>query len=231
MEQINESDKKRLVDYIDQNELDYHVVDNNISKFSLTAADGITFYIYPNNENYVLVKYDKERERQNLQAYFYFEFKNIPQILEQLKIYDDSIPKLYWSPTTNSIEVGFDSLNYNQYWLNEFKKDENWKVVEEENYQYLVYENDNYKPELISPFNTLHEVSSINKKEFTKVSKLYFEIHPVSCKNKNESYFLKLLHNDAEPFKEYINWNISKKKGLRLFLEDMFKNMEKFKLS
>ena len=65
MEQINESDKKRLVDYIDQNELDYHVVDNNISKFSLTAADGITFYIYPNNENYVLVKYDKERERQN----------------------------------------------------------------------------------------------------------------------------------------------------------------------
>lgn len=59
MEQINESDKKRLVDYIDQNELDYHVVDNNISKFSLTAADGITFYIYPNNENYVLVKYDK----------------------------------------------------------------------------------------------------------------------------------------------------------------------------
>jgi hypothetical protein len=231
MEQINEYDKKRLIDFIEQNELDYYTVDNLISKFSLVAADGVTFYIYKNNDKYILVKYDKEREHQKLQAYFYFRFNNIPQILEQLKIYDESIPKLYWLPTTNSIEVAFDSQSYNPEWFNEFKGDRNWQVVEEYNYQYLVYENENYKPELISPFKTLHEVSLINKKEFNKVSKLYFEIHPVSCQNKNESYFFKLLYNDIEPFKEYINWNIYKKKGLRLFLEDMFKNMEKFKLS
>ena len=231
MNQINESDKKRLIDFIDQQELDFDVVDNSISKFSVTASDGIAFYIYPHNEKYILVKYDKERERQNLQAYFYFEFQNIPQILEQLKLYDDSIPKRYWSPTTNSVEVGFDSQNYNHDWTNEFKKDQNWKVIEEGNYQYLVYEDLNCQPELISPFNTLHEVSTINKKEFTKVSKFYFEIHPVSLKPKNESYFVKLLINETEPFKEYINWNIVKKKGLKLFLEDMFNQMQRFRLS
>lgn len=226
MIQINQNDKERIIQFVEENELDYNPVDNGISKFSLTAVDGISFYIYSYNENYVVVRYDKERDLQGKQAYDYFNFKSIPQILEQLKFYDDSIPKKYWEPTMNSVEVPFDINNYNSEWYLDFVK-EGWKIEETHNYKYVVFESEDYNPELLSPFNTLHEVSS---KEYTKVNKLYFEIHPVSCEKKNESYFFKLLSNNEEILKEYINWKIVKKKGLKMFIEDTFKNMEKFKL-
>lgn len=138
---------------------------------------------------------------------------------------------MYWSPTTESVQIGFDDQNYQVDWYKQFQKDENWRVEEDGNCHILIYENSNYKPELISPFNRLHEVSPINSKQYTKVDKLYFEIHPVSLRQRNEAFYLKLVCNNDEKFKEYINYNISKKKGLRLFLEDLFLNMERFKLS
>lgn len=227
---LNENDKKRITDFILEQELDLMELDNPLSgKFSVSASDGITFFIYANNESYLIVKYDQEKERQNRQAYEYFQFQNIPQILEQLSLYDNSIPKMYWSPTTESVQIGFDDQNYQVDWYKQFQKDENWRVEEDRNCHILIYENSNYKPELISPFNTLHEVSTINSKQYTKVDKLYFEIHPVSLRERNETFYLKLVCNNDEKFKEYINYNISKKKGLKLFLEDLFLNMEKFK--
>jgi hypothetical protein len=229
MVQINQNEKERIIQFIEENDLDYNPVDNGISKFSLTAADGISFYVFSYNENYVIARYDKEKDKQGKPPYEYIHFKNIPQILEQLKLYDESIPKQYWEPTMNSIEVPFDINNYDNEWYSNFIK-EGWRTEESINYKYIVFESDDYMPELISPFNSLHEVSSINSKEYTKVNKLYFEIHPISCKIKNESYFFKLLFNNEEILKEYINWKIFKKKGLKMFLEDTFKSMEKFKI-
>lgn len=222
MVQLNQKEKERIIQFVEENELDYIPIDNGLSKFSLTADDGISFYIYSYNENYVVARYDKERELQGRQAYDYIHFKTIPQILEQLKIYDNSLPKKYWEPTTNSVEVPFDRDNYNDEWYKLFLG-ENCRVEESSSYKYLVYENEDYNPEIISPFNTFD-------KSYTKINKLYFEIHPVSCKKKNESYFFKLLSNNEETLKEYINWKIIKKKGLKMFIDDTFNNMKKFKI-
>jgi hypothetical protein len=229
---LNENDKKRITQFILEQDLDLMELDNPISgKFSVSASDRITFFIYNNNESYLIVKYDQEKEKQNRQAYEYFHFQNIPQVLEQLSLYDNSIPKRYWSHTTESVQIGFDAQNYQVDWYKQFQKDENWRVEQDGDYHILVYENSDYKPQLTSPFNTLHEVSLIDSKQYTKVDKLYFEIHPVSLKERNETFYLKLECNNDEKFKEYINYNISKKKGLKLFLEDLFLNMERFKLS
>jgi len=232
MLQINENDKSRLIQFIDENDLDYTPIDNGISKFSIVAHDGIVFYLYDHNESYILAMYDKNKDRPGdpgSMPYEYFQFQSLTQILEQLSHYDKSIHKIYWYPTNNSIEVPFDANSYNEEWVSEFISDDHWRVESSDLYKYLVYENSDYKPELISPFNTLHEVSMINSKEYAKVDKLYFEIHPISCSRKNESYFLKLSCNNEEVLKEYINYNIIKKRGLKLFLDDMFTNMSRFR--
>jgi hypothetical protein len=51
MLQINENDKSRLIQFIDENDLDYTPIDNGISKFSIVAHDGIVFYLYDHNES------------------------------------------------------------------------------------------------------------------------------------------------------------------------------------
>lgn len=228
MIQISKEDKNRLINFINENELDYNYIDNDISKFSIVSDDGIVFYLYNYNEGYVLVKYDKVKEMKRLVSYEYFNFNNMSQILEQLSLYDKSLIKNYWSPTANSIEVPFDKNSYIDEWYSDFISD-GYKIEEGNGYNYITYTNESYKPKLISPFNTLHEVSELNSKVLTDVDKLYFEIHPVSCKVKNESYFVKLLCNNEEIFKEYINFNVSKKKGLKLWIETLFNEIKNFK--
>lgn len=230
MNQISKDDKKRIIDFIMESDLDYNVIDNDISKFGLVSDDGYTFYVFSYNENFIIGKYDPEKDKQGKECWEYFEFKTISQMLEQLSFYDKSLPKVYWSPTLNSIEVPFDKNTYTDEWVNEFLSDGRWKVEESNCYKYLAFEDDSYKPEIKSPFNTLHEVSEINKLEYTKVEKLSFEIHPVSLEPRKESYFLKLLCNNEEIMKEFINYEIVKKRGLKLFLEDMFNTMSKFKV-
>jgi hypothetical protein len=105
-----------------------------------------------------------------------------------------------------------------------------YQVSEVNGYDYITYTNDNYKPEIISPFNILHEVSTINNKVATKLDKLYFEIHPISCKAKNESYFFKLSANNEDVLKEYINYVVVKKRGLKILLQSLFKEMDLFKI-
>jgi hypothetical protein len=38
------------------------------------------------------------------------------QVLEQLVDYDNSIHKVWWRPTTNSIEIGFSKDGYTEDW-------------------------------------------------------------------------------------------------------------------
>lgn len=62
------------------------------------------------------------------------------------------------------------------------------------------------------------------------MEKLSFEIHPISCKEQNESYLFKLAFNDDPILKEWINYRIIRKKGLKIFLETLFNEMEKYKI-
>jgi hypothetical protein len=63
-----------------------------------------------------------------------------------------------------------------------------------------------------------------------KIDKLYFEIHPVSTLEGRESYMLKILCNNEEIMKEYVTYRVIKRKGLRLLMESIFSEAEKFKL-
>lgn len=231
---INNTDKQRVFDFIKNNQLDYILVDENISKFHIIAYDNIKFFFYTYNDEYIVVKYDSEKDRDDkpdLIPYEYFNFKTLSQALEQLKYYDDDLHKSYWYPTTNSAEIGFDKNSYKDDWFEDFKREAEYSMVQNDDfgYQYLTYDNPNYSPCIKSPFNTLSQVSDLNSEEqaYIKVNKLYFEIHPISCQEGNESYLLKLLANNEEVLKEFINYIVTKKKGLKMLIEEIFKSIKK----
>jgi hypothetical protein len=228
MIELSKSDINRISTFILDNELDYDIIDNGIIRYHIKSYDNMVFYFYNYNNNFVVVKYDKTKDdKPGQQPYEYFQFKNLQQVLEQLKTYDDNIYKQWWYPTLNSAEIGFDSNDYNDDWVNDFKEDTNhWSIDSDDKYKYLTYDNPSITPNIKSPFNTLHEVSPINNIQFTKVNKLYFEIHPISCQPGNESYLLKLLCNNEEALKEFINYIVVKKKGLKLLIDTIFKDIK-----
>jgi hypothetical protein len=233
MLEICDNDKTRLLEFIKENDLDYdYNSDDQIRKFKVIAHDGIHFSFYKNNEDYVIVKYDSKKDNGNPGAtvYEYYTFQNLPQVLEQLSFYDKSLSKSYWEFIPNTLEIGFDKTNYNESWCDEFMSDEFWNSEESSSYKSIVYSNPNYKPELKSPYNTIHEVSTINTETFTEIDKLYFEIHPISCSEKRESYLLKLLCNNEETLKEYINYKVYSKKGLKLLVGNIFGSLSAFKI-
>ena len=232
MEVINESTKLRLLEYIELNELDYNSVDNGITRFHIIAEDGTKFTIYTNENKFIVNKYDSKKDdgKPGSNPNEYYHFNTFSEVLEQLKYYDDNLYKRYWEPTLESIQIGFDKTNHIEDWYTNFIKDEFYTIEESSQYKYITYNNEGYNPELTSPFNTLHEVSDFNSMELTKVSRLHFEIHPISCLKKNESYYVKLLCNNDNTFKEYINYMVYKEKGLKLLIEQLFNDMEKFKL-
>jgi hypothetical protein len=126
-------------------------------------------------------------------------------------------------------EYGVIKEQYNEDWWDDFVIPGK-NLQERQDFNYITYENYDYRPMLKSPTNTLHEVSPINELTLTEVEKLYFEIHPVSCQENNERYIFKLLCNNDKIFKEYINYLVFKKKGVRLLVEQLFKDMEQFKV-
>lgn len=226
MIEINKSDIDRISTFIIDNELDYDIIDNSIIRYHIKSHDDMVFYFYNYNNNFVVVKYDKTKDgKPGQQAYEYYQFNNLQQVLEQLKSYDDNIYKQWWYPTLNSAEIGFDSDSYIDNWFEEFKDGDFWNIDSDDNYKYITYNNPNIKPNFKSPFNTIHEVSPINDLQYTEVNKLYFEIHPISCQSGNESYLLKLLCNNEEVLKEFINYIVSKKKGLKLLIDTIFKEI------
>jgi hypothetical protein len=231
---INSNDKKRIIDFINHNKLDYILVDNNISKFHIISHDNIKFFFYTYNDEYVVVKYDPNKDKDNQPGsmpYEYFNFKTLLQVLEQLKYYDDGLHKSYWYSTTNSAEIGFDKNSYKEDWYEDFKREVDYSMLQDDDfgYQYLVYDNPNYSLNIKSPYNTLSQVSPLNYEQeaYIKVNKLYFEIHPISCQDGNESYLLKLLANNEEVLKEFINYIVTKKRGLKILIEEIFKSIKK----
>lgn len=232
--EINQQEKNRLLEFINENDLDYTPIDNNISKFHIISHDGLKFFFYKYNEEYIITKYDPKKDIVNKPssiAYEYSNYKTLPQVLEQLSFYDNSIHKTYWVLTIDSIQIEFikEKENYIDNWYQDFIKDEYWTLEDCETYKTIIYNNSNYNPVLRSPYNTLHEVSEINNISYNNLDRLYFEIHPISCLEKRESYLLKLLCND-NTFKEYFNYKVSSKKGLKLLIDDIFESLKIFKV-
>lgn len=234
-ETISESEKQRIFQFVDELELDYDIIDNGIAKPALEAADGMRFHFHKNGDEYVVAKYDKSKDREGTSgAYQFYQFKSIQQIMEQLKIYDEAIPKTYWTPTANSIDFPFDKDSYSEDWHSWIDKDPSWKIEEDAHCKYLSYESDEYQPEIKSPFNTVGDDAwggMLHESRPTKVEKLSFEIYPLCGRPKRESYMVRLLCNNEEVLKEYVTYIAYRKKGLRLLMESIFSEAKKFKKS
>ena len=228
-----ETIKNKVVEFINNNDLDYNIVDNQISKFSISAYDKMVFYIYEHEEKLILVKYDKDKDDINnpaSMAYEYFYFNDLNKLLESLMIYDKSITKRYWDFIANDINMGVNKQTYIDNWYEDIIN-ENFKLEDLDEYRFVYYESSEYNPSIKSPYNTIHEVSPLNPTPtYNTINKLYFEIHPICCENKSEKYVLKLLCNNDEVFKEYINYFVQTKKGIKMLIENIFNEMGKFKI-
>ncbi len=232
MIELDKENIEKIIKFITDNDLDYTIANNGIIRFHVIAYDGIRFFFYKNNEEWVIAKYDPNKDivdKPGSIAYNYFQFKTLSQALEQLSFYDKSLQKSYWSTTANSIDVGFDAVNYIDDWHSEFTTDSNYGVEDAGNYKFITYTNDEYKPELKSPYNTIDEVSPINNLSYTSLDNLHFEIHPISCLGGRESYLLKLQCNNEKILREYINYIVNSKKGLKMLLDTIFKDLQPFK--
>jgi hypothetical protein len=232
MIEISKEEKEKIIQFIKDNELDYTLIDNGIIRFHVMAHDGIKFFFYKYEDQYIITKYDGNKDKEGpggSNAYQHYPFKTLMQVLEQLSFYDKSLEKCYWQTTSNSIDIGFDQINYIDDWHSEFTTDDKYGLEDGGNYKFITYTNDEYKPELSSPYNTLDEVSPINNKSYTSVDNLHFEIHPISCLQGRESYLLKLQCNNEKVLKEYINYIVSSKKGLKMLLDTIFKDLEPFR--
>lgn len=225
MEQLSNELKKRIVDFIDYNELDYIVVDNPINKFHIVSESSLIFYFYKMNEQYVIAEYNAEKQRSGFDPYIYYEYQNMQQIMEQISHYDNSLHKTWWQPTIDSIDLCVESNGYNDLWYENFITSDKWKIIEENNYKVLSYQEDR-KCKLHSQFNTLHLHSTINEYKAVELDQLYFEVYPLSCESKREVYLVKVLYNNEEVLKEYLNFKVWKKRGLKLFLESLFKEVK-----
>jgi len=233
MEIVSKEDNNKILEFIKENDLDYTHIDNGITKPHLMTYDGYKLFFYIYEGKYVVVKYDSEKDKSGRQAYEYFYFDTMTKILEQLKYYDQSIQKVYWHLVTDSINYPFNKSNYKEDWFLEFQNDNNFSIEEDVHCKYLVYKNEEYKPIIKSPYNTLSEdplASQIHKVEENKLDKIYFEIHPVSTLEGAETYLFKILMNDDDIFKEYINYRVVGKKGLRLLMESLFKELDSFRI-
>lgn len=226
LQEIDSHQKQRLIDFISENNLDYKVIDNGISRFHIVSHDDMKFSFYIHENRFIVVKYNPFTEK-----FEYLNFTTLPQVLEQLSFHDNSITKNYWVLTLNSAEINFDKENYKDNWFEDFAKDENWTCEEDNLGTYLVYNNTEYRPKIRPYYNTLHEVSTINKEEFTEVDSLNFQIHPISLKEGSETYLFKLRCNNDLRFTDWVNYIVSSKKGLNLLIQSHFTQFENFKIS
>lgn len=227
MVELEKEEIKRISDFIEENDLFLNYSEGELFRFKVFSDDGMTFQFFKMNDGYIVSKYDKNKDIPGVPSdpYQYFNFKNIQQILEQLKLYDDQIPRTLWMPTTNTIDFNYDNTIFESNWAKDFITNEKWSERKDGEFPILIYEDFSVQPNLKSPFNTLHEVSEINQLVYEKVDKLYFEIHPKSLQKRNEKFLFKLLINNEEIFKEYASFDVIRKRGLKLLIESIFKSI------
>lgn len=230
METISDSEKQRIIQFIEFNDLEFDIPNLNVLKFRIIHSN-IQFQFYKYDNKYVVVKYDSKKDeigRPELQAYEYFYYDNILQILDQLKNYSDNIPKFYYSPILDTIQQVFTG-SYVDDWYSDFYKEPEYTSIKnyQDKYDYLVYENPNINPRVKSPWNQLATVSSLYSEEdqYITVHKLYYEIHPISLINRKETYLFRLLSNNDDKFTEYINYTVNKKVGLHKIITDIFNSI------
>lgn len=216
MNLINQKDIDTIVNFIDLNEMDMIPINNGIVKFNVKSFDDMIFTFFEYNSEYILVKYDKSKDLPGGTPYEYYNYKSLPLMLEQLKLYDDSISKTFWTITNDSIQIGFIKESYVDNWVDEFVGIDKYKIESTEQYRYIVFEDKNLSPKLKSTFNDYG---------YTEVNKLNFEIHPISVIKNNESYLLKLLINNEPVLKEYVNYIVKRRKGLKLLINELIKSV------
>jgi hypothetical protein len=66
MNQLNEGDKKRLLEFINQYDLDYDNFESDIVKFRISSYDGMEFSIYEGSGNYIVVKFDPKKAKEQM---------------------------------------------------------------------------------------------------------------------------------------------------------------------
>lgn len=233
MQEIDISQKEMIKSFIDKNDLDLMIVDNGFFKFKVVAMDKVEFSFYIKDKSFILVKYDQSKDISDIlseEPHTYSQFNNIQQMLEQIKLYDDSLSKSWWSPVSDVTQLGTNIDTYDENWFEFIIGQKFSKVDGGRNITYLSYTSKEYRPELKSLYNTLHEVSEINNLEYTTVEGLNIEIHPLNCMDKNESYLFKVQCNNEEVLKEYINFVVYKKKGLKKLVKETFDTMENYKI-
>lgn len=234
MEKISESELQRILKHIDQEELDYQYVDNGVFRPYLLAYDGTKYFLSKNEGSIILTHYDPKKDIPGKDgAYSHTVHNNILQILEAISFRDKSLYKCYWELTTNSIEVPFDAANYDENWYEEFTNTEGYSKEEDSICTYVVFESEEYQPEIISPWNTLGNEpygGIIHESKPARLSKLRFEIHPVCTEPGRETYLFKVLCNDDEKLPEHICYKVMGKKGLKLIRKSVFEEMERFRI-
>lgn len=226
MENLSDKEIEQIIDFINQNELDYIVINNGISPFQLFASDGSIFKFLLNDGELYLSKTHKNRNESDPNQFEYIPFKSLNKALKYLSEYDNSIVKTYWRVVDNITEFVCKKEKYDDEWFKFISLDMNYNISTikdgyEEGFKYLVYRNDEYKPKLATPQNQLNSLNTLNE--------LYFEIYPFVCTPGKESYILRLDCNGDDKFKEFVNYVIDTKKGMKLFIEILFNELKQFK--
>jgi len=215
---INEKDVNTVINFIDLNEMDMIPTNNGIVKFNVRSFDDMVFTFFEYNNEYIVAKYDKIKDVPGQVPYEYYNYKSLPLMLEQLKVYDDSLHKSFWTTTNDTIQIGFIKESYTDDWVEDFVEIDKYRIEECDEYKYIVFEDKNISPNLKSPDNEYG---------YNEVHKLYFEIHPISVVRNNEKYLFKLLINNEEVLKEYVNYIVTRRKGLKLLIKELMGSIKK----
>jgi hypothetical protein len=224
---MNDSDKKRISEFVKDNDLNLTIIESDIFRYSISTDDNHLFQPYMTEEGYLLVKIncekmESQKYNSGVQAHEYLRFSTLSHMLEHLAAYDRNIYRTRWFPIMDSIQIPFHSEGYSPEWF-EGLSEGNWVMESEGNYDKVVWV-EKRPVSVHSPFNTLHEVSWINQYSPSKLESLYFEIHPISLAEKKESYLVKILSNTDPIIQDWINYKVDGKKGLSMFIEEMFSN-------
>jgi hypothetical protein len=233
MEKLSESEIKRLLNHIEENDLDYQYVDNGVFRPFLLAYDNTKYFLSKNEGSIVLTHYDSSKDKPGSNgAYQHTVHPNLMQVLEAITMRDMSLHKSYWELTSNSIEVPFDKSNYVESWHEEFLESDGYTKEEDSLCTYVVFESDEYEPEIMSPWNTLGSDSIgglLHESRPNRLNKLRFEIHPIGTAPGSETYLFKIRCNEDDAFPENICYKVVGKKGLRLIRQNLFNEMKRFK--